>query len=1281
MYGERRTTMILKHMPLRFGLLGLLLFLASAPVMMAQTTATTGALTGLVTDPSGAVVPKAKATLKSKTTGAMVTTDGNASGQYSFPAVAPGTYTLSVAADGFQTSVVDGVVVELAKSGLINVVLKLGSVAETVTVAATAQAYLQTTDASVSNVIGSQEVQDLPTVTRRAVELVFLQPGAQPWTGGAYNGSSGTIAGAQGDQNTFTLDGLDISDSQVGGECCGNVGAGIPLPVEAIEQFNSSVTNQNANFARSAGGDFAFAVKHGTPEYHGAAYWYHVDDHLVANTWAADRLQQPKAKFLDNRGGFRLGGPLLGPVLRDKLFFFLNMELRRFPNSSQVNGLVPTPSLRAGILRFRDGTGNIVSYDLATSTLCGTSGNLPCDPRGVGISPVIADQFNLLPPGNDSSLGDQLNTTGISGPATSAQHNDNAVARIDYTISPKWRANGLWSWAENTFFNPFNNPGIDWRGGPSHIITTASIDNHPRLYAFGLTGELSPTTVNEFHVGFNQSTIQFVQPHPTTLLQGAGVALHLPVIQDPIQINGARAQLGISRTWQFADTLTKVLGRHQLQFGVNYQHLYFLQNREGANIYNIFPVAEIGTNQFVPVSNSQRPPTCGTATTANCLLPNDISLWNNLYAATLGIVDSVNDIVVRNPNGTAEPTGTPLNTAGIWHHFEYHVSDIWRLTNSLSLSLGLMGTMETPFSDNNGRQTFITNAQTGQLIDPVQYLNQRAAMARLGQVYNPGFAWSPISNFAGRGYFPLQNHVGPRLAAAWNPSFRQGILDRIFGDRKGVIRGGYGLAYFRALAVGEVQFAQEGDQLLAQTNPLVAPSNGAGQNFRVGVDGPAPLPVAAPQIASPYIPPSNYGAGFLLAFDPNYKVASMHSVNFTYQREFPGNVLVEVGYMGRFARHIETSLDLNAVPFFIADLSHKSSQNFAQAFDQVAMQLRNGVSPASVSPQPWFENSIGPGATVQLATTDSSDFISAFVKNLWQNHIDPLLSTKVENQQLVGTLDISPVGWSNYNAMFLSFNKRTSHGLTFTLNYTLSKWNSTGENSTDGGAGVPVNSYNLNYSYGPALGDRRHVISAYGVYDLPFGPGHRYTGGSLRRLVEGWHWSNVMTFASGLPLGVSMGGQPFGSNSFYESIPAKGGLNTSTGRHTNVPGSNGIGTAGNPANGGSGLNLFADPSAAYADFRPFLISQDTSTSQGFIRGLSRFTWDTSLIKDLRVTERVRFRLGFDFFNVLNHPLFQDPSLNYLDPTSFGVISSQPGDPANGDYWTPRRVQVSLRLEF
>ncbi len=1054
----------------------------------------------------------------------------------------------------------------------------------------------------------------------------------------------------------------------------------MPIPVEAVEEFNSSITNQNANFARSAGGAFSFGVRHGTPDYHGAAYWYHVDDHLVANTWIRDSLGQPKPKFLDNRVGFRLGGPLLGPVLKQKLFFFINLERRRFPNSSEVSGLVPTQTLRDGILRFPDATGAIVSYNLATSILCGSAGNLSCDPRHIGISPVISQQYALLPAGNNPSLGDQLNTTGLSGPASSNQNNDNAVARLDYTISDKWQAHGTWAWAQNTYYNPFNNPGIDWRGGPSHIVTTASTVNQPRLYSFGLTGSISPTLVNEFTMGFNQSTIQFVQPHPESLIPAAGVALNLPVIEDPIQINGARAQLGVSRTWQFTDNLTKILGSHTLQFGLNYEYLYFLQDRQGANVYNIFPVAEIGTNQNVTVPSSERPPTCGGGVSTNCLLPGDVALWNDFYAANLGIVDSVDDIVVRTPQGSALPTGTPINSAGTWHHIEYHLSDYWRVTNALTLSLGLVGTVETPFSDNQGRQDFIINAQTGQPIDPVQYLNTRATLAREGEIYNPGFAWAPISSY-GRGYFPVQNHIAPRVAVAWNPSFHDGFLGHLLGDRKSVIRGGFGIGYYRVLAVGEVQFPQEGDQLLAQTNSLVAPLNSAGQSYRVGVDGPVPLPAPAAQVPVPYVPPYNHGIGLILGFDPNYKLANMKSIDFTFQRELPGNMLFEIGYMGRFARNLETDLDLNAVPHFITDLSHKSSQTFAQAFDSVATQLRSGVSPANVTPQPWFENSIGPGATVSLASSAASDFIDALVENLFQYQIDPLLKTPVENQQLFATLDISPVGWSNYNAMFISVNKRFSKGLAFTFNYTLSKWDATGENTSDSGGTAPVNPYDLNYGYGPAFGDRRHVISAYGVYDLPLGAGHRFTGGPLRHLIDDWHWSNVLTFGSGLPLFVGMGGQPFGSYSYNESIPTTGPVNANEGLHSGVTGSNGIGIDSSPANGGTGLNLFSNPAAVYNDFRPFLLSQDTGTSQGVIRGLSRFTWDMSLYKGIPITERVKLKIGADFFNVLNHPLFNDPSLNYLDPASFGVISSQPGDPANGDYWTPRRVQASLRLEF
>jgi hypothetical protein len=1252
------------------------LLLAIAGPLQAQLTNSTGIVIGVVTDSSGALVVGAHLSLRSNVSGVAVTAVSNASGQYSFLLVAPGSYTLSVNAKGFQTVVVPGVVVQVNKSALVNVPLRAGQVSQTVVVNTGSAAALQTTDATVSNVIGTEEVEELPTVTRRAVELSFLQVGAQPWTGGAYNGSSGTIAGVVGDQNDFTLDGMDISDAQVGGECCGNIGSGIPIPVEAVQEFNSSTSNQDASFGRSPGGAFSFTVRSGTRDYHGAAYWYHVDDHLVASTWVADYLGQTKPKFLDNRVGFRVGGPLLVRSMRDKLNFFLNLELRRFPNTTQVTGLLPTQSLRQGILRFRDASGNVVSYNLANSTLCGPSGNMPCDPRGIGLSPVISQQFGLLPQGNDSEIGDQLNTTGISGPANSDQDNDNAVGRIDYVISPKWHANGIWSWAENVIYNPNNNPGIDWRGGANRIVTTATEDNYPHLYGGAVTGQISPTLVNQFGMGVNLSTLQFNMPHPTPLIPGLGVALDLPVIQDPIQIEGARAQLGISRTWQFTDGMTKVVGKHQFDFGGHFEHLFFSENRQGANVYNVYPIAEIGTGQFVGVPGSERPPTCGGNILTSCLPSNQVSLWNSLYGASLGTVDSVDEVTVRNPKGNALPVGTHLISAGSWRHFEYHLGDTWRISNGLTLNLGLMGVVETPFSDNEGRQSFIVSSQTGQPIDPVQYINTRASMARVGQVYNPGFSWAPIGEFGGRGYFPTQNHIGPRLAAAWAPSFDHGVLGGIFGDRKGVIRGGFSMGYYRILAVGEVQFAEEDDQLLAQTNSLVAPVNGAGQPYRVGVDGGVPMPSVAPQLAVPFTPPSNYGAGTLLGFDPNYKSAYENSVDFTYQREIPGNTLVEVGYMGRFGRNLETDLDINAVPFFIADMTHKSNQNFAQAFDQVATQLRQGVSPAAVTPQPWFENNLGAGGTVALATEAGGDFIDAYVQSLWEQYINGQLKVPVENQQVTSTLDISPVGWSNYNGAFVTVTKRPSRGLTFTLNYTYSKWLTTGEDSTDSGSTSAVNPYDLHYGYNPAFGDRHHVINAYGVYNLPFGPGHNLTGGPLRHVVDNWFMSHIITYASGLPLYMSMGGQPFGANSGNESIPTTGPRDFGQGIYKGVAGSNGVGTCC-----GAGQNLFSNPAAVYSKFRPFLISHDTSSSAGYLRGLSMFTWDTSLNKKITLHENLNARLGFDFFNILNHPLFNNPETNYLDPTGFGVINSQPGDPADGDYWTPRRLQASIRIEF
>ncbi|HZN12169.1 MAG TPA: carboxypeptidase-like regulatory domain-containing protein, partial [Blastocatellia bacterium] len=413
----------MKRLSLTLAACGLSLFWAGAA--RAQT-ATTGTVVGTLKDARGAVVSGAKVELAEAGTQTVQTAAANDAGQYVFTIVQPGTYTLTATASGFKQAVVSAVTVEVAKSTLVDITLEVGEVSSTVNI--TAGTELQTVDSTLGEVVNTKLLQELPTVTRRVVELVFLQVATQPNQGNA--NISRSVAGGRGDQNTFILDGLDVSDSQVGGTCCGNIGMGIPLPVEAVGEFRASVTNQNATFGRSTGGQYAMTTRRGTESYHGTAYWYHRNDNLNANTWSRNRLGQVNPELKDNRGGFSLGGPLLGPVLKERLFFFANLERRRFPQKTDASRLVPTSTLRQGILRFPDNAGNVVSYDLKSTTACGQSGNLACDPRGLGLSPVILQQFNLLPVGNNPGLGDGFNTIGVTGPVDATESSDNVLARV-----------------------------------------------------------------------------------------------------------------------------------------------------------------------------------------------------------------------------------------------------------------------------------------------------------------------------------------------------------------------------------------------------------------------------------------------------------------------------------------------------------------------------------------------------------------------------------------------------------------------------------------------------------------------------------------------------------------------------------------------------------------------------------------------------------------------------------------------------------------------------------
>ncbi|MGC2463779.1 MAG: carboxypeptidase-like regulatory domain-containing protein, partial [Candidatus Acidiferrum sp.] len=271
----------------RFLFAALLIFGALSLGIAAEAqTSNSGIVLGTVIDKANAVVPDATVELTNTATNETKTTTTGASGDYVFPNVPPGTYTLKISKAGFATTTFANMKVDVTKSYSYNATLEVSSGKEVIEVTAQSQAELQTVDAVVGNVVGENELMRLPTLGRDSRELLTLQPMSTPFessNGGGFGNSGGTIAGARSDQNVFNLDGIDITDNVIAGG--GNQAPVIPIGVENVSEFRVGETNNNASFGRSEGGQINIISKSGTNEFHGAVYWYHQNSALNANTW------------------------------------------------------------------------------------------------------------------------------------------------------------------------------------------------------------------------------------------------------------------------------------------------------------------------------------------------------------------------------------------------------------------------------------------------------------------------------------------------------------------------------------------------------------------------------------------------------------------------------------------------------------------------------------------------------------------------------------------------------------------------------------------------------------------------------------------------------------------------------------------------------------------------------------------------------------------------------------------------------------------------------------
>ena len=1274
--------------------------LALFPHSVTAQTSTTGVVVGKVSDSLGALVSRAEVVLTDTATNRARTQRTNEEGQFTFVAVPPGTYHLKVTSEGFKVSTLSPVIVEVNRSVTADVTLEVGDLSATVEVTGSVGAQLQTTDAQLGNVIDQKLMRALPTLTRSSLDFLLLQPTTTP---GNF-GSGGTVSGARSDQNTLVLDGIDVSDNLTGGQ--GATFTQAPVGVDAVSEYRVTVANQNASFGRSAGGQITLASPRGTNSFRGVGYWYHQNEGLNANSWSNNRNGLKKNEFDDNRGGVSVGGP----VIRNKTFFFGNYEGRRSPRASSISRTVPTASMRSGVLRFLDAAGNTVSYPLATSTLCGAAGTSACDPRGLGLSPTVREMYALMPEGNDATGGDRLNSTLWRGTVSVPITYDTLTARFDHNISNKLQVMGRYSYQREEIPQTSQ---LDIRD-PANVVPLRRLDRRGTSVITGLDYQINSNWMNTFRFGWiqNQNDLVGVGPFGVAERLGLGgtnssiglVGIDLSILNEAIDVatQSTRTQILRDRNIQFSNRLMWLKGNHTMSFGAEFRALPFIFNHDDQSTFSTGPITALDSGNFLTIPATNRPPTCGATLTTNCLRAADVARWNDLYAVTLGMIDNVNILGARDGDLQPLPFGTNLISDTNMNYYQFYFEDTWRMRSDLTLTYGLTYSWVSPLTEKLDRIALITDLNTGEVLSAESYMRAKEEAARRGQVFNPQIGVRPLNDssrdtLADTDY----SNLGPRAAVAWRPGFKSGWLGKMSGQRS-VVRGGFGIVYDRVNTISVLLPAAFGIgfgqvlQTLAPPcnasgtpgpgcNPGAGAGNRAASAFRAGIDGSIPIP-AFTGGTSPIVPAVLSG-GTTFATDPERKIGRNYQFDFTVQREVPGNVIVEVGYVGRLGRDLPQGIDLAASPYFFVDSA--SGQSFAQAYDAVALALRSGAATATLPAQAWFENQLpGLGAACG-AGRNSTQCLAQQFSSLFQTNSVPTLFLQMNalrqaalglqpfnNLQLLAILMASHGGISNYHAMVATVRNRPWKGLQFDANYTFAKsLDQVGD--VQNNLALITTGFDRNVDYGPAQSDRRHILNAILNYELPFG-GDRSSQNWLNTLIGGWYVSGIYQAYSGLPLFVTDNNGVFGGS--LANIPANGAIplgdpsTLGAGVYSGVVGSGGVGTNGNPATGGSGLNLFADPQTAYNFFRRIELSRDgrQGRSNAF-RGPGFWNLDLRVAKNTRITRNVDWEFSVDFFNVFNHVNFSNPSLTLNTPASFGVI--------NGTTGGARAIQLGSRFSF
>jgi len=1223
---------------------------------------TTGTIRGTITDPSGAVVPGARVGAVQGGTYVARTTNTDSGGDYIFPELPVGHYTVVMDASGFKEFVTRDIEVTLGHVAVVNAQLELGTVSEVVNTEAVAP-LIETTNTQLGAVVNDIAVVNLPLNARDTYQLLQLQPGVQSQTGtGLFYGSDNTgsvsVNGGRGRSNNFMVNGGDANDQFA------NLPAIQPSP-DTIQEFRVVTNTFDAEFGRNSGSVVDVVTKSGTNAWHGDFYEFFRNKVLNARGF----FDTIKPDFKQNQ----FGGTLGGPIRKDRTFFFASYEGRRIRQGTSSDVVtVPTLAERGGDFS----AGPAFAGTLSDANVANILNNMdPNNPRpgcpaaiaaAGGTTPASGVAYASIFPNNqipqacmDPTALDLLHqfvpqpnvgSNQFQTVLTSPLSQDQSTLRIDHKINERQQFTGYYYFTNLSNFQPFSFFQAAGADVPGFGANYSERDQQLNLTHTWL---INNSTVNEFRTSFFRegqgkldapartnpvqnscATVPAAQCFSTPNDPALGITPYLGSKYEGVPFitlsggfvigNNFEGQLPqYGNTFQWSDNLSKVVGKHTLKFGADVRRQQFNQ----LLYFNVN-----GDYSFYGGGS------------------NDVGFTDLIPNYLLGLPDIYSQ-------GSAQLEAVRSSSLYLY------AQDSWKIRSNLTMNYGLRWELNTPLHDRFNRvQTFRPGQATA--VYPCQ-LSAPSAQA-LGYGTGPTDC-SPDS--AAGSVFPLglvvpgDKGIPPGLTQTYYKSFapRIGLAWTPGGSGKTSVRAGFGLFYNPIEQLVLEQFSAEPP--FGGSTSLTATLFNLPFESQSGLTSPNPFhgilipPPGQPVDWSTFRPILLYGQ-----FLPHMRSQYAEQYNLTIQRQLGNDIALQAGYVGSQGHRLLVTHDLN----------YSNAQTCLDLISLTNLNPNNvltgpGGSPVSCGPFSEDTEFYVPAGAIPSGMTFHLPYGSvptvtggANSPALTMVGLRPYSSPLCQPTTGAGcppdgvpvfssVFAQDTIGNSNYHSLQASLEKRFSHGLQLQLAYTWSKSFDYGSSFED-----ILNPLDFRRSYSLSQFDARHRLVLSYYWQLPIPQVRGFAG----VLADGWALSGITTLQSGFPIRIFSSADNELQNSYDFLLPGEPDL-VAPFKTLNPRG---------PGHLAFDTSSFATPAN---------LGVIGNSPRTLCCGPGINNFDVALLKETKLKEPMRAQFRAEFFNLVNHAQF-------LNPITYPGAS---GDFASGTFGEvvrardPRLVQLALKFIF